>query len=122
MAIAEAIKKKITENSSLIFTATGKDYMVIGGTVSNLLPTDVFLTLKPFLINARISPWEPFQLQTKLLLTQGEIITAWVSNAPININWLSGDSEDWNVEDINDWNSAQTGSVSIFLNLIVAGL
>ena len=118
MAIAQSIRQKINQPVTLLIP--NQDTMVIGGIASNLTPTDAYLTLKPFLVNARIERGFPFQLQTKTLLTAGQILQGWASDAPVNLVWDTQGINDWNSGLVDDWNSASIGDVSVFLDLTIA--
>lgn len=118
MAIAQSIKWKINQPATLL--SPTQDTMVIGGIASNLTPVDAYLTLKPFLINAKIEQGFPFQLQTKTLLTAGQILQGWASDAPVNLVWDLQGIDNWNSGLIDDWNSGEVGTASVFLDLTVA--
>jgi hypothetical protein len=94
--------------------------MVVGGIASNLTSVDAYLTLKPFLVNAKVERGFPFQLQTKILLTTGQALQSWASDAPVNMLWDLQGIDNWNSGLINNWNSASIADVSILLDLTVA--
>lgn len=121
MALAENIRKKVNNNLTVLLTAIS-DYMLIGGYASNLLETDAYLTIKPFLFNAKIERGIPLQLSSKTLVGQGESLTAIASDTPIDLTWGSGDVNDWLSEDINNWLSPAPGEALVLLNLTIAGI
>lgn len=121
MALAENIRQKVNNNLSILLNANA-DYMLIGGYVSNLLTTDGYLTIKPFLINAKIEQGIPLQFMSKEFISQGEIVEAIASDVPINLVWNSNDQNEWNSEDLTDWNSPEPGIASVLLNLTIAGI
>lgn len=121
MALAENIRQKVNNNLTVLLTAIS-DYMLIGGYVSNLLETDAYLTIKPFLINTKIERGSPLQLTSKVLVEQGEKLGAIASDVPINLVWNSSDQNEWNSEDLTDWNSPEPGIASVLLNLTIAGI
>lgn len=119
MALAENIRQKINNNLSILLSANN-DYMLIGGYASNLLATDGYLTIKPFLINAKIERGIPLQFVAKEFVSQGETISAIASDTPINLIWNYSDINDWNSGDTIDWNSPVPGDTSILLSLTIA--
>ena len=118
MAIAQSIRQKINQPTTLL--SPTQDTMVIGAIASNLTSVDTYLTLKPFLVNAKIEQGFPFQLQAKTLLTAGQILQGWASDAPVNLVWDLQGIDNWNSGLIDDWNSASIGDVSVFLDLTIA--
>lgn len=118
MALAESINIKV-ENSLTTLINRETDVMVIGGIASNLLSTDSYLTIRPFLVNAKIDQGFPFQLQSKVFIPGGVAMVAIVSETPINLIWnVSGDG--WNSGNIEDWNSSDLAFASVLLNLTIA--
>lgn len=119
MALVENIRQEINNNLSILLTATS-DYMVIGGIASNLLPTNAYLTLKPFLVNVKVEQGVPWQLQTKTFIPGDGKIRAWATDTPVNLIWDLDDVDAWNSGGSNDWNSSIPGEASVFLDLTVA--
>ena len=119
MALGENIRQKVNNNLTVLLDATS-DYMLIGGYVSNLLETDAYLTIKPFLINAKIERGIPLQLASKEFVEQGEKLGAIASDVPINLTWNSWDMNDWNSGELIDWNSPNPGASSVLLSLTMA--
>lgn len=119
MALVENIRQEVNNNLSILLS-TNSDYMVIGGIASNLLSVDTYLTLKPFLINAKIEQGIPWQLQTKTFIPGGGKIRGWATDTPANLIWDLDDIDSWNSVGSNDWNSPESGITSILLDLTVA--
>lgn len=119
MALAENIRQKVNNDLTVLLDATS-DHMLIGGYVSNLLETDAYLTIKPFIFNAKIERGIPLQLSSKVFVEQGEKLEAIASDVPISLIWNYWDGNDWNSEDVNDWNSHEPGAASVFLSLTIA--
>lgn len=122
MAIVQAINQVISTTITNLFTATSQDYMIIGGAINSLLPTDAYVSIPPYFINAKVEQGIPFQVQTKFLIPETESLQAWATETPVNILWSSGDILDWNSDDINDWNTANPGTASVSINLTLAGI
>lgn len=118
MAIAQSIRQQINQPVTL-FTPT-QDTMVIGGIASNLTSVDAYLTIKPFLVNAKIEQGLPFQLQTKILLTTGQSLQSWASDTPVNMIWEFVSEDEWNSDNPDTWLSGSVGSASILLDLTIA--
>lgn len=118
MALVENIRKKI-DNLNILLNANS-DHMVIGGIASNLLPTNAYLTLKPFLVNAKIEQGIPWQLQTKTFIPVGGKIKAWATDTPVNLIWDLDDVDAWNSGNQEDWNTPESGDASVLLDLTVA--
>lgn len=119
MALVENIRQEVNNNLSILLTATS-DYMVIGGVISNLLPTDAYLTLKPFLVNVKIEQGIPWQLQTKTFIPSSGKIRAWATDTPVNLIWDFDDIDAWNSGSQEDWNTPESGDASVLLDLTVA--
>lgn len=120
MTIAASIRQRVNEPITLL-PSQGQNIMIIGGIASNVSSIGAYLSIKPFLVNARIEPNIPFQLQTKTLLSSGQILRAWASDSPASIDWNSSSIDDWNSGYTEDWNSASIdNNVSVFLDLTIA--
>lgn len=119
MALVENIRQKVNNNLSIPLS-TNSDYMVIGGIASNILSTNAYLTLKPFLVNAKVEQGIPWQLQTKTFIPVNGKIRAWATDTPANLIWDLDDIDAWNSGGSNDWNSSIPGEASVFLDLTVA--
>lgn len=119
MALAESIKQTIGENPATLWNDPS-DYMAIGAIASNLLSTDGYLTILPFVSSIKIERGNPWQLQTKTFIPSNQKIQAWASDVPVNMVWNldSGwESEGWNT---SSWNTPSPGLSSIFLDLTIA--
>lgn len=121
MALAENIRQKINNNLTTLLSSD-QDCMIIGGYANNLLTTDGYLTIRPFLFNAKIEQGVPFQFSSKVFIPQGEVLSAIASGIPISVAWNSDDIDDWNSGNDTDWNSAQPGEALILLTLTMAGI
>lgn len=121
MALVENIRQEVNNNLSILLTASG-DYMVIGGIVSNLLSSDAYLTLKPFLVNAKIEQGIPLWIQSKTFISSSGKIRGWATDTPANLLWNLEDINDWNSGNSGDWNSPESGVTSVLLDLTVAPL
>ena len=121
MALAESINVKVENTLTPLLNPT-QDYMVIGGVASNLLATDGYLTIRPFLVNARVERGNPWQLQTKVFLQSVSKLDSLVSDVPLNLLWNSEGIDNWNSGNIGTWNVPQPGYGSILLNLTVAAI
>ena len=121
MALAESINIRVENNLTTLLNPT-QDYMLIGGVASNLLPTDGYLTIRPFLFNAKVEQGNPWQLQTKVFLNSGSKMDCLVSDVPINLIWNSEGLDNWNSGNIETWDVPQPGYGSILLNLTVAAI
>lgn len=119
MALVENIRQEVNNNLSTLLS-TNSDYMVIGGIASNLLPTNAYLTLKPFLINVKVEQGVPWQLETKTFIPVNGKIRGWATNTPANLIWDLDDIDSWNSGNTNDWNLTQSEETSVFLDLTVA--
>lgn len=119
MALVENIRQKVDNNLSVLLELNS-DYMVIGGIVSNLLSTDAYLTLKPFLINAKIEQGIPLWIQSKTFISNGGKIRAWATDIPSNLIWDLDDIDNWNSGNEEDWNLPESGVTSVLLDLTIA--
>lgn len=119
MALVENIRQEINNNLSILLTTTS-DYMVIGGIASNLLPSDAYLTIKPFLVNAKVEQGIPLWIQSKTFIPGGGKIRGWATDTPTNLIWSLDDIDSWNSGSSGDWNSSEPGDASVFLDLTVA--
>lgn len=123
MAIAESINRKI-QGQKLLFAAE-TDTMIIGGVVSNLSGTPIhlfstpaFLTIKPFVINAKIDQGFPYQIQTKILAKEGTEVRAFATENPVALLWDSDDG--WNSGLTEEWNGVDPTFLPVLLNLTIA--
>jgi len=121
MALAESINIRVENNLTTLLNPT-QDYMLIGGVASNLLSTDGYLTIRPFLFNAKIEQGNPWQLQTKVFLNSGSKMDCLVSDVPINLIWDSDGINNWDSDNVEGWNSPSPGYGSTLLNLTVAAI
>ena len=121
MALAESINVRVENTLTTLLNPT-QDYMIIGGIASNLLVTDGYLTVRPFLVNVRVERGFPFQLQTKVFLQSGSKLDCLVSDVPINLLWNSEGLDNWNSGNTEIWDTPQPGYGSIMLNLTVAAI
>lgn len=121
MALVENIRQEVNNNLSILLS-TNSDYMVIGGIASNLLSTDAYLTLKPFLVNAKVEQGIPLWIQSKTFISSGGKIRGWATDTPANLIWDLDDSDAWNSGNEGDWNIPESGVTSVLLDLTVAPL
>lgn len=130
MALGETITREISNShtqSNLFIATGGKDYIVTGMTISNILYPNAFIILRRnnnILFGAEVKQGTPFELSTKIFLNSGDVLNAMLSDSVTKFNWNSSDYSKWNVnQSSTDWNSSgYTGDARLSIIITLSEL